>query len=212
MRAATAAAATSAIISPRSHDRGRRPPRVSDHANGREFTRARSSVGQSRRLIIVWSLVRSPAGPTHDSSSGRDPRPLILGPPFAPGGVQIASFRGTYRQALGPAASRHPCNPMSIYRSLDEGIPSEINVSDDPRRRGVKRRRLHCRSLLATMRVISAGRRRPTSSARRRCSVDREPAARHSSAGAPAAVPTLPTSWRKRGPIRRRFAITCSNC
>jgi hypothetical protein len=24
---------------------------------------------------------------------------------------------------------------MSIYRSLDEGIPSEINVSDDPRRR-----------------------------------------------------------------------------
>jgi hypothetical protein len=25
---------------------------------------------------------------------------------------------------------------MSIYRSLDEGIPSEINVSDDPRRRG----------------------------------------------------------------------------
>jgi hypothetical protein len=27
---------------------------------------------------------------------------------------------------------------MSIYRSLDEGIPSEINVSDDPRRRGVK--------------------------------------------------------------------------
>jgi hypothetical protein len=25
---------------------------------------------------------------------------------------------------------------MSIYRSLDEGIPSEINVSDDARRRG----------------------------------------------------------------------------
>ena len=27
---------------------------------------------------------------------------------------------------------------MSIYRSLDEGIPSEINVSDDARRRGAK--------------------------------------------------------------------------
>ena len=63
---------------------------------------------------------------------------------------------------------------MSIYRSLDEGIPSEINVSDDPRRRGVTAAGDYAAGRCSRRcAVISSGRRRPTSRSRRRSSGSR---------------------------------------